>query len=306
MWGKMQGRIQGNAMNQNKRRQRRALAMGAGLMLAGLAATLPLATRQVMASDPPTKDPLGYQDTPMLPGGKWHVHDGFRPQPTVVTPGGPSLPDAPGKAPSDAIVLFDGTSASLQANWKMEGSNDAPAWTMAPGGAMIPAKGSLESKQEFGDCQLHVEWRTPTPAQGNGQGRGNSGVFLMGQYEMQVLDSFGNPTYPDGQASAVYGQYPPLVNASLPPGTWQTYDIIWTAPRFNPDHSVVSPGYVTILHNGVLTQNHQALLGKTDHRTLGSYHFFGDKGPLQLQFHGNPVAYRNIWIRPLPPTGNGS
>lgn len=276
------------------------VAAGVGLTL--LTATQPRARAAAAAGDPPAgaKDTLGYQDTPMLPGGKWHVHDGLRPQPKVITPGTSSTQDAPGMPPSDAIVLFDGTPASLASNWAMDGNNDAPAWTIA-NGAMTAAKGGIHTRQPFGDMQLHVEWRTPTTIRGNGQGRGNSGVFMMSRYELQVLDNYNNPTYPDGQAGAIYGQSPPFVNASRAPGQWQTYDVLWTAPRFNADKTVASPAYETVIHNGVVVQNHTALIGETGHRILATYKGHNPTEPIALQFHGDPISYRNIWVRPLPP-----
>jgi hypothetical protein len=238
---------------------------------------------------------LGFKDTPMLPGGKWHVHDGDRPQPPVIAPGTPSTQESPGKAPSDAVILFDGTDLS---HWRT--GNGPAAWELKDGAIVTGAgKGELRSREEFGDCQVHVEWSAPTPPRGRDQGRGNSGVLLMGRYEIQVLDCFENLTYPDGQTAAIYGQYPPLVNACRPPGQWQTYDIIFTAPRFKPDGSVETPAYATVLHNGVLVHNHTALLGPMTYRNLAKYTPHGPKGPLALQDHGNPVRYRNIWVRPL-------
>lgn len=226
---------------------------------------------------------LGYQDTPLVPGLKWHVHDGERPQPRVVTPG-----DQPGKPPSDAIVLFDGSDLSKwkNQNWKLED------------GAMVAAKGDQETKEVFGDIQLHIEWAAPSPGQGSGQGRGNSGVFLMGRYEIQVLDCFENQTYPDGQTGAIYGSWPPLVNACRKPGEWQTYDIIWECPKFE-DNKVVKPAFVTVIHNGVLLHHRKELLGNTNHKQAASYTPHAATGPLRMQDHGNPVKYRNIWVRPL-------
>ena len=243
---------------------------------------------------------LGFQDTPYLPGGKWHVHDGTRPQPPIVTPGTPSTPDAAGKAPSDAIVLFDGHDV---AQWRAEDGSPS-GWKVVDGAMVVPPKGTpgggaTYSRQAFGDCQIHAEFATPTPATGNGQGRGNSGIIIMGRYEIQVLDCFNNPTYPDGQATAVYGQTPPLVNASRPPGEWQTYDIAFTAPRFKADGTVESPAYVTIFHNGVLTQNHTASLGSVVWRAVARYEKHGDKEPIMLQDHGNPVRFRNLWVREI-------
>jgi hypothetical protein len=238
---------------------------------------------------------LGYTDTPMLPGDKWHVHDPGRPQPTVITPGTASTPDKPGKAPSDAIVLFDGSDVS---KWRDAKGGEAK-WIVKDG-EMISVKGAgyVFTKQEFGDFQLHVEFATPTPPEGDSQGRGNSGVFLLGKFELQVLDCYNNKTYPDGQCAALYGQFPPLVNACRPPGEWQSYDIAFTAPKFDGD-KLVQPAHITVFHNGVLVHNHTAYLGGTGHRLSPSYKGIPEKGPLGLQDHGNPVRYRNIWVREL-------
>jgi hypothetical protein len=231
---------------------------------------------------------LGYQDTPMLPDGKWHVHDGERPQPKVITPPTASTNETPGKPPSDAVVLFDGTNLDKWKNkeWKIED------------GAMIEGKGNQVSIEEFGDMHLHIEWSAPVPAKGTGQGRGNSGVFLMGLYEIQVLDCYENKTYPDGQAASIYGQYPPLVNATRPPGEWNIYDILFTAPVFK-DGKLETPGYVTMFHNGVCVHNHTAIIGAGTHKKLAVYSPHGPKGPVQLQDHGNPTRFRNIWVRPI-------
>jgi len=230
----------------------------------------------------------GFKDSPLLPGGKWHVHDPERPQPPVVTPGG---------VPSDALVLFDGTDLS---QWHDKKCNPAP-WIVADG-AMAAAKSDIVTVREFGDLQLHAEFCEPVPATGTGQGRGNSGIFFMGRFEIQILDCYQTKTYPDGQTSALYGQMPPLVNACRPPGEWQTYDIVFTAPRFNPDGTLKQPAYATIFHNGVLTQNHQAFLGPTQHAKVASYTRQPETGPVGLQFHNNPVRFRNIWVRPLTTT----
>jgi hypothetical protein len=242
---------------------------------------------------------LGYQDTPLLPGGKWHVHDGTRPQPPVVTPGTFSTQDAPGQPPSDAIVLFNGTDLSKwqstkgePSGWKLENG------TMIVPPAKTPGGGDIVTKDSFGDMQLHVEWSAPTEVKGSSQGRGNSGIFLMGRYELQVLDSYNNPSYADGGAASIYGQYPPLANAMRKPGEWQVYDVIWTAPRFK-DGKLESPAYITVLHNGVLVQNHRAYLGPTAHKSFPQYKPHDATGPIRLQNHGNPVRYRNIWVRPL-------
>ena len=248
-----------------------------------------------LAQDPPKK-PLGYQDTPLIPGTKWHVHDGERPQPKVITPGEFSTQEKVGSAPSDAVVLFDGKDLS---QWKHSNGKDA-GWKVENGYVEVIGKsGDIVTKQEFGpDVQLHIEFATPPPV-GDGQGRGNSGVFLFGRYEIQVLDSYNNPTYPDGQATAIYAQMPPLVNASRKPGEWQVYDIIFNGPRFNEDGTVAKPAVATVFHNGVVTQNHTVLIGDTPHRSVGKYRKHGEKGPIKLQDHGNPMRFRNMWIREL-------
>lgn len=206
-------------------------------------------------------------------------------EPQMVDPG------PVGGPPSDAIVLFGGES--------LEAWDHVHDWTIANGEATVGS--TIKSKQSFGDCQLHLEFATPAEVSGEGQGRGNSGIYLMGRYEVQILDSFENPTYFDGQAASIYKQHPPLVNASRRPGEWQSYDIIFTAPRFREDGSVQSPAYVTVLHNGVLVQNHFELLGGTFYDQPPKYEAHGPRAPLTLQYHGNPVRFRNIWIRDLQP-----
>jgi hypothetical protein len=198
----------------------------------------------------------------------------------------------PGPPPSDAIVLFDGKDLS---QWKGEDGN-AAKWIIRDGYMEVNGTGSIMTKQEFGDVQLHVEWATPAKVEGDGQGRGNSGVYLQGRYEIQVLDSFNNKTNPDGQAGAFYGNFAPLVNASRKPGEWQSYDIIFRAPKPGADGKSVEPGSFTVLHNGVLVQNHVPVKGST---TAAAFKGATQKGPLLLQDHGNPVRFRNIWIRPL-------
>jgi hypothetical protein len=235
----------------------------------------------------------GFQDTPLEPGLPWHVHDPARPQPPTVTPGTFSELATP---PSDAIVLFDGKDLS---HWRDKKTGGPVDWTIEDGVA-VSAKGDIQTTNEFGDIQLHLEFREPSPPKGEGQGRGNSGVFLMGRYEIQVLDDYHAPTYADGMTAAVYGQHPPLANACRPPGEWQTYDIIFNVPHFDDSGTLVSPGYATVIFNGVLVQNHQAIRGETNWRSLGTYHPTGLTGPLALQYHNNSVSFRNIWVRPIP------
>jgi hypothetical protein len=240
--------------------------------------------------------PVGYSDTPIIPGQKWRVHDIDRVHPKQVAPGTESSQAQAGKAPSDAIVLFDGHDLSKWDAVK-NGKIAAPGWKVENGYMEVVAgAGMLLSKEKFGTAQYHVEWTSPTEIKGNSQGRGNSGFFLMDKYEIQVLDSWNNLTYADGQASAIYGQWPPLVNAARKPGEWQTYDIVFEAPQFSGD-KVVRPAYVTVLHNGVLTHNHQELIGRTIHRAVGKYEAHQPEEPVSLQDHGDKVRYRNIWVR---------
>jgi hypothetical protein len=234
---------------------------------------------------------LGYQNTPMQPDGKWHIHDGLRPQPKIVDPGPASATPAP--VPADAIVLV-GAGSDVSAWSMMDGG---PVTWVMNGGILPTGKGMIRTRADFTSFQLHVEFATPSEVKGDGQGRGNSGVYLLGKFEVQVLDSFNNPTYPDGQAAALYGQFPPLVNASRGPGQWQTYDIAFRAPSFKGE-TLESPAVVTVLHNGVLVQNNQPFWGPTQHQRIDSYRPADGKGPIALQDHGNPVRYRNIWIRP--------
>jgi hypothetical protein len=248
---------------------------------------------------PATEPGPGYTDTPKLPDG-WRVHDALRPRPRAVDPG--PAAERPAPPPADAVVLFDGSSL---ANFR--GRDGEARWQLADGAMQVNGTGDLETVQHFGDCQLHVEWAAPSPAKGSSQGRGNSGVFFFGRYEVQILDSFENPTYADGQAAALYGQRPPLVNACRRPGEWQSYDIVFRAPRFAEDGSVVSPARVTVLHNGVLVHLDQPMLGATAHRTLPRYEAHAATGPIRLQDHGDPVRFRNLWIRPLElPAADGA
>jgi hypothetical protein len=224
---------------------------------------------------------------------KWAIHDMNRPLPRVVDPG-PAAPPVP--PPSDAIVLFDGKDLS---EWTDAKGNPA-GWKVENGYMEVVAKtGSIRTKREFGDCQLHVEWAAPAEVKGDGQERGNSGVFLMDRYEVQVLDGYNNKTYADGITAAIYGQYPPLVNACRKPGEWQTYDIIFRGPRFDKDGKVVEPARMTVFHNGVLVHDNDELTGPTANKARPPYAVHPEKQPLSLQDHGNPVRYRNIWIREL-------
>lgn len=211
-------------------------------------------------------------------------------KPEVVTPGKGTLP------PSDAIVLY-GSAGDLD---KWENMKGAPAeWDASDILTMVPRTGPIKTKQVFGDVQLHIEWASPSEVKGDGQGRGNSGVFLMGKYEVQVLDSYNNETYYNGQAGSIYKQSIPLVNACRPPGEWQAYDIIFKAPVFNEDGKKESSGYITVIHNGVLIQNHVEILGTTEYIGKPKNDPHPAKLPIHLQDHGNPVSYRNIWVREL-------
>ena len=235
---------------------------------------------------PAKKAPTGYTDSPFLPGGKWRVHDDNRPRPAVVTA-------APGKAPSDAVVLFDGKDLSM---WTSGGK---PAgWKVENGYMEVTKTGSITTKEKFGDCQIHLEWASPAVVKGNSQGRGNSGVMIMGLYEVQVLDSYKNKSYADGQAAAIYGQYPPAVNVSRKPGQWQSYDIIFEAPRYK-DGKVVKHAYLTVFHNGVLMHHRKKLIGQVKHKLVATYKPHAPELPLTLQDHGNPVRFRNVWVRKL-------
>ncbi len=216
-----------------------------------------------------------------LNGIKWET-------PPVVTPG-----ETDSDPPSDATVLFDGTDMS---KW-----NNGENWPVKDG-VVSSGKGPIVSKDQFGDCQVHVEWSAPLPVKGSGQGRGNSGIFLMGTYEIQVLDSYDNETYHDGQAGAIYKQTPPAANANRPPGQWNSYDIFWTAPRFDDHGKLTSPAYITAVHNGVLILNHFELKGDTPFNRPPQYRDHGPKGPISIQDHGNPVRFRNIWVRDFKPT----
>jgi len=226
----------------------------------------------------------------------WKVHDRARPLPPVVTPGTFSTQEQAGKPPSDAIVLFDGTDLS-----KWESVKGGPAkWKVEKDYFEVAAgTGDIRTKGSFGDCQLHVEWMTPDPPHGEDQDRGNSGIFPMSLYEIQVLDSYGNVTYADGQASAIYGQYPPLVNPTRPPGQWQVYDIIFHGPRFDSAGKLFRKARATVFLNEVLTQDNVELTGPTAHGARPPYKAHPEKLPLELQDHHHPVRYRNVWLREL-------
>src|SRR5262245_16555101 len=219
--------------------------------------------------------------------GQRYLNGTVWPEPPVVTPGEGAA------APSDAVVLFDGKGFDA---W--DGAKD---WKVdADGGFTV--KGAIQTKQAFGDCQLHLEFASPKEVKGSGQGRGNNGVGLMGaRYEIQVLDSFDNKTYPEGQCASVYNQKPPMVNASRKPGEWQTYDIIFTAPRFDAEGKVLKPAFVTVLHNGVVVQNHTEIQGGTYFDKANTYSKHAEKLPLLLMYHGDPVRFRNIWVREVKP-----
>jgi hypothetical protein len=231
---------------------------------------------------------------------KYSIHDRNRPLPAVVDPGTASSQNAAGRPPSDAVVLFDGKDL---AEWRM-GDGGPAKWKLAAGYfEVVPGTGQLYTRRVFGDCQLHVEFAEPAPPRGSDQDRGNSGVFLQGLYEVQVLDSYRSNTYADGQAAAVYGQFPPLVNASRPPGEWQSYDIVFHRPRFDASGKLLRPARLTVLHNGVLVQDDVVLSGPTGHHQRPAYAPGPDQLPLSLQDHDHPVRYRNIWIRELPGAG---
>ncbi len=217
------------------------------------------------------------------------VTEVWEPEPKVVTPG------INGAAPSDAIVLFDGKSLT---NWSSLDGSEAK-WTISDG-VLTVAKGTgdIKTKQTFSDVQLHIEWRTPAKVEGDGQGRGNSGIFFQERYELQVLDSYKNRTYANGQAGSIYKQTPPLINATSGPGEWQVYDVVYTAPTFNADGTRMSAGRITVFHNGVLIQNNTEIQGTTEYIGKPKVIAHG-KASLKLQDHGNPTSYRNIWVREL-------
>ena len=232
---------------------------------------------------------VGYKDTPVLSWCGYHVHDPDRPDPPKVTPVRLGIDEKAGTAPSDAVVLFNGTDLAQwkSSDWKIEN------------GELIAVSGELTTNQSFGDCQLHLEWQTPDPPQGHMFDRGNNGVMLMGLFEIQIYDSYTEKLYPDGQAASIYGQTPPMVNACRKPGQWQTFNIFFFAPVFK-EGKLEKEAYVTVLHNGLLAHHNQKIYGPTGHRILPSYDKpIPEKLPLTLSAHNNPVRFRNIWLRPL-------
>jgi hypothetical protein len=274
------------------------------LVLCAVAALLVPAAAQTAQPRKPRNSPPGYTDTPVLPGQQWKVHDLARPHPKLIDPGTASTQEQAGRPPADAIVLFDGKDIS---HWLTNpprssppGTPPVPARWKVERGYMeiVPGSGTAFSKETFGTAQYHLEWSVPPGLADAGQWRGNSGVLLMGLYEIQVLESFDNPTYADGQAASIYGQFPPLVNASRKPGEWQTYDIIFEAPVFTGD-KLTKPAFVTVLHNGILVHHRQEIIGRMAHRVVGTYAPHPPEAPLALQDHDVPVRYRNIWVRPL-------
>lgn len=250
------------------------------------------------AADGPVRDAsgaiIGFTNLAEIPGTPWRIHDAARPHPRVVTPGA-----TPGAAPADAIVLFDGKDLSKWGQMQ-NGQLADTKWPVRDGYFETGAgSGSMVTREKFGDVQLHIEFATPSPGRGASQDRGNSGVLFMGRYEIQVLDSFENVTYADGQAAAIYGEYPPLVNAARKPGEWQTYDIIFEAPKFN-GALLASPAYATVIWNGVVVHNRRPLTGPTSPtRVVHAYVAHDAELPLTLQDHAHPVHYRNMWIRRL-------
>ncbi len=261
------------------------IAVGAGLLLTA-AVALP-------------QQPVGYEDTPKLPGLPWKVHDPQRPLPPVVAPGASfSEMAAP---PADAVVLFDGTDLS---KWQ-KGNGEPAGWKVESGFMEVTRTGSIRTRDEFGDFQLHLEFATPGEVAGSSQGRGNSGVMIYGDYEIQILDSYRNRTYADGQAAAIYGQTPPAVNASRAPGVWQTYEIVFEAPRWK-NGELTKKAHVTVIHNGVVVHHRKEYIGRTIHRRVGVYDRpHPPRGWIGLQDHGNPIRFRNIWIRELPGYADG-
>jgi hypothetical protein len=264
------------------------MKQAASLLILAAAAALAACAQPVKPL--PCPDPPGYRDTPQLPGQPWKVHDIDRPRPARVTGSVVSTPP-----PSDAIVLFGGKDLSAWTSSR-RGQPVEPQWKVEHGVLTVAGRGDLVTKEQFGDIQLHLEWK---PGLANcGQNRGNSGVILMGRYEIQVLESYENETYADGQAASIYGQFPPLKNATSPPDQWNSYDIIFKAPKFE-DGKLVSPPIVTVIHNGVLVHHAQPFIGQMAHRIHRPFEPHGPEAPLVLQNHNEPTSFRNIWVRRL-------
>jgi hypothetical protein len=274
------------------------------MVVAGLAANRSVA--QQLPQSPPAsgsgfETPEELEAHPVgapIPGQKWKVHDRSRPQPRKITPG---LPIASSPAPSDAIILFDGKDLSQWVGAGRGAVGGDPHWKVEDGYVeLVPRSGSMATKAKFGDCQLHVEWMNPPVADPKvrGQERGNSGVILMGKYEIQVLSSYNNPTYADGMAGAIYALYPPMVNPCRPEGDWNSYDLLFEAPRFEGS-TVAKPGYVTLIFNGVMVHHHAQLIGSTAVKPLAQYQPHAPEESFVLQGHAGPVRYRNIWIRKI-------
>jgi hypothetical protein len=269
--------------------------MAASIMLSAIGATMLVGVPRGRAAEGP-----GYDDTPRLPNSPWRVHDRHRPQPPMVQPG-----KNPGAPPADAIILFDGKDLS---QWQ-----DGDPRGVENGSISILKTGEIRTKRSFGDCQFHVEWATPAVADGDLMNWGNSGIFFLAQrkapisglpgnqpdgHELQIIESHDSIIYADGIAGAIYGQTPPLVNVARKPGQWQTFDVVFTAPRFQ-DQKLVQPARFTVFWNGVLVQYHRASLGPTLHKTLATYTTRETTGPIRLQQHNSAVRFRNIWVRPL-------
>ncbi len=256
---------------------------------------LALTTASLLQAADNNKPATGYTDTPFLPDGKWRVHDDNRPRPQVVTPGQSFSHLAP--PPSDATVLFDGTSLD---GWENTKPGKPVEWKIIGNFMEVtPKSGTIKTKENFGDFQLHLEFATPAEVKGDSQGRGNSGLIIFGNYEVQLLDSYDNKSYADGQCGAMYGQYPPLRNAVKKPGEWQTYDVIFESALWEGD-KLVKNANVTVIHNGVLLHHRKEFIGTVQHKRVANYSKKHDpKGPIVLQDHGNPMRFRNIWIRNL-------
>jgi hypothetical protein len=257
---------------------------------------LPLFCAALVAADEKPQ-PVGYSDTPVIPGTKWKVHDIDRPAPAAVRPGA-----KPGEAPADAIIIFNGKDTSQLYSKKKDDPGQHPSPWKIEHGELLVNGGDCWTRQEFGSCQLHLEWKSEPHTKGNSQKKGNGGVFFMDRYESQMLDCDNNPTYADGMAGAVYGQTPPLVNAVRKAGEWQVYDIVFTAPKLK-DGKVVEPARITTFLNGICVQNNTAIMGPTQHKKTTDYSgTFPAKASLRFQDHKNepPIRLRNIWVRPLP------